>query len=317
LVATEERGPTSPVQGPTLVVMAAGVGRRFGSPKQVEAVGPSGEIILDYSVFDALAAGFQKVVFVLSREIEGEFRKRVGATIGRACEVEYVVQELSPLPSDPPAPSARRKPWGTAHAVLVCKEYVRTPFGVINADDFYGSESFTRLSGYLKEAHDHEGELDICMIGFPLENTLTKHGQVSRGVCVVGSDGYLIGVQEQTRIERRGRQAGYLDDRGEWVPIPSGTLASMNMWGFTPSFFVDLDLGFRAFLQKGTTQLVEAEYRLPEVVHQLLAQGRAKVKVLPCAGQWFGITYRQDISGVKDHIKALVDKGEYPRRVWG
>ena len=297
--------------------MAAGIGRRFGSPKQVEAVGLSGETILDYSVFDALAAGFEKVVFVLSREIEGEFRKRVEATIGLACEVDYVIQALEPTPSNLSAPSARQKPWGTAHAVLVSQDHVRTPFGVINADDFYGGEAFTRLGAYLKEARDHEGELDVCMVGFPLENTLTKHGQVSRGVCTVGSDGYLIGVQEQTRIERRGRQVGYLDDGEEWVPIPSGRLASMNMWGFTPSFFVELDLGFKAFLQKGGTQLIEGEYRLPDVVHQLLAQGRAKVKVLPSAGQWFGVTYRQDITEVKGHIKALVDKGEYPRRLWG
>ena len=314
---TAELSPTAPSKGPTLIVMAAGIGRRFGSPKQVEAVGPSGEIILDYSVFDALAAGFQKVVFVLSREIEEGFRKRVEATIGLACEVEYAIQELGPLPSDLPAPSARRKPWGTAHAVMVCQNYVRTPFGVINADDFYGSESFARLSGHLKEAEDHEGELDMCMVGFPLENTLTEHGRVSRGVCVVGSDGYLVEVQERTQIERRGRQVGYLDDREQWVPIPSGRLASMNMWGFTPLSFEELAKGFRVFLQKRTNHLVEGEYRLPDVVNQLLAQGRAKVKVLPCAEQWFGVTYREDMTGAAEHIKDLVDKGEYPRRLWG
>ena len=296
--------------------MAAGIGRRFGSPKQVEAIGPSGETILDYSVFDALAAGFQKVVFVLSREIEGEFRKRVEATIGLACEVEYAIQELGPLPLDLSASPARRKPWGTAHAVMVCRDHVRTPFGVINADDFYGSEPFARLSGFLKDAQDHAAELDICMVGFPLENTLTEHGAVARGVCVVGSDGYLVEVQEQTRIERRGRQVGYLDDREEWVPIPAGRLASMNMWGFTPLFFAELDLGFKAFLQMGMPHLVEGEYRLPDVVHQLLARGRAKVKVLPCTAQWFGVTYREDITSVKEHIKALVDRGEYPRRLW-
>jgi NDP-sugar pyrophosphorylase family protein len=297
--------------------MAAGIGRRFGSPKQVEAIGPSGETILDYSVFDALAAGFQKVVFVLCREIEGEFRKRVEATIGLACEVEYAIQELGPLPLDLSASPARRKPWGTAHAVMVCRDHVRTPFGVINADDFYGSEPFARLSGFLKDAQDHAAELDICMVGFPLENTLTEHGAVARGVCVVGSDGYLVEVQEQTRIERRGRQAGYLNDREEWVAIPAGRLASMNMWGFTPLFFVELGLGFKAFLQMGMPHLVEGEYRLPDVVHQLLAQGRAKVKVLPSTAQWLGITYREDITGVKEHITALVDMGEYPGRLWG
>ena len=298
-----------------MVVMAAGIGRRFGSPKQVEAVGPSGETILDYSVFDALAAGFQKVVFVLSQEIEGEFRKRVEATIGLACEVEYAIQDLGG--SDLSAPPARRKPWGTAHAVMVCRDRVSTPFGVINADDFYGGESFARLSGYLKDAQDHGAELDICMVGFPLENTLTKHGHVARGVCIVSSDGYLIEVQEQTRIERHGRQVGYLNDREEWVAIPAGRLASMNMWGFTPLFFVELDLGFKAFLQMGTPHLVEGEYRLPDVVHQLLAQRRAKIKVLPCTVQWFGVTYRGDITEVKEHITALIDRGEYPGRLWG
>ena len=295
--------------------MAAGIGRRFGSLKQLEAVGPSGEIILDYSVFDALAAGFQKVVFVLSREIEGEFRQRAEATIGQVCEVEFAIQETGG--TDLPLPPARRKPWGTAHAVLVCGDYVRTPFGVINADDFYGSESFARLSDHLNGAQDHPDQLDICMVGFPLENTLTQHGQVSRGVCVIGSDGYLVEVQEQTRIERRGRQVGYLDDREEWVPIPAGRLASMNMWGFTPQFFVELDLGFRAFLEQGTPQLVEAEYRLPDMVHRLLSQRRAKVRVLPSAAPWFGVTYREDLIGVKEHIQALVDRGEYPRRLWG
>jgi len=295
--------------------MAAGIGRRLGSLKQLEAVGPSGEIILDYSVFDALAAGFRKVVFVLSREIEKEFRKRAEATIGRLCQVEYAIQDLGAL--DLPAPPARRKPWGTAHAVMVCRDHVRTPFGVINADDFYGSESFARLSDHLNSAQDHPGQLDICMVGFPLENTLTQHGQVSRGVCVIGSDGYLVEVQEQTRIERRGRQVGYLDEREEWVPLPAGRLASMNMWGFTPRFFVELDLGFRAFLDQGTPRLDEVEYRLPEVVDRLLAQRRAKVRVLPTSVQWVGITYREDITGVREHIQALVDRGKYPRRLWG
>jgi NDP-sugar pyrophosphorylase family protein len=295
--------------------MAAGIGRRFGSPKQVEAVGPSGETILEYSVFDALRAGFRKVVFVLSREIEGEFRQRVEPSIGRFCEVEYAIQEIGR--PDLPALAARRKPWGTAHAVMVCKDHVRTPFGVINADDFYGSESFARLSGHLRSAQDRSGHLDICMVGFPLENTLTQHGHVSRGVCVIDPDGYLVEVQEQTRIEKRGGQVGYLDDGEEWVLIPAGRLASMNMWGFTPQFFVELDMGFQAFLEQGRHHLIEAEYRLPDVVDRLLAQRRAKVRVLPTSVQWFGVTYREDLAGVSEHIQALVDRGEYPARLWG
>jgi NDP-sugar pyrophosphorylase family protein len=295
--------------------MAAGIGRRFGSPKQLTSVGPSGETILDYSVFDALTAGFQKVVIVLSREIEKQFRTRVEATIGRRGEVEYAIQEIGR--SDLPALAARRKPWGTAHAVMVCREHIRTAFGVINADDFYGSESFAQLSGHLYRAQDRSDQLDICMVGFPLENTLTQHGHVSRGVCVIGPDGCLVEVQEQTRIEKRGGQVGYLDDREEWVPIPAGRLASMNMWGFTPQFFVELDLGFRAFLEQGRSHLLEAEYRLPDVVGRLLAMRRAKVKVLPTSVQWFGVTYREDIAGVREHIQALVDRGEYPAPLWG
>ena len=312
-----EHSPTGTTHSPTLVVMAAGIGRRFGSPKQVEPVGPSGETILDYSVFDALAAGFGKVVFVMSREIEDEFRERIEATIGLACEVGYAIQELEPLPLGLPAPPARRKPWGTAHAVLVSRDHVRTSFGVINGDDLYGGESFARLGDYLENARDQQGKLDLCMVGFPLENTLTRHGQVSRGVCVMGSDGGLLEVQEQTRIERRGRQVGYLDDREEWVPIPPGRLASMNMWGFTPGFYEELGLAFQAFVQQGASQLAEAEYRLPDVVAGLLARGRASVRVLPSAEQWFGVTYREDIARVREHIRALIKKGDYPSRLWG
>lgn len=297
--------------------MAAGIGRRYAGLKQVAPVGPTGEIILDYSVFDALAAGFEKVVFVVSEEVEEALRSRVEASFGSACQAEYVLQRLMPLPQGVPNPPGRRKPWGTGHAVLTCQECISTPFAVINADDFYGRGSFTTLMAYLRRAHDRDGLLDLSMVGFPLENTLTEHGQVSRGVCVVNREGYLVEVKERARIEKGDGGPCFLDEGGRWTPIPSGSLASMNMWGFTPGIFPELQESFRGFLKMAHSDLAEVEFLLPEAINQLLVRQRATVKVLPSPEPWYGLTYQADTAQAKERIAALVDAGVYPRRLWG
>jgi hypothetical protein len=302
---------------PAIVIMAAGIGRRFGGLKQIAPVGPAGEIILDYSVFDALAAGFEKVVFVVSEEVEGLLRVRMEASLGRACQVEYVLQKLMSLPHGVPQPPGRKKPWGTGQAVLACQGCISTPFAVINADDFYGRGSFTTLAAYLRWAHDQDGVLDLSMVGFPLEDTLSEHGQVARGVCLVDRKGYLVEVRERAAIEQRVGGAGFLDDGGHWTPIRSGSLVSMNMWGFTPGIFPELNEGFREFLEGAHGNLGETEFLLPEAVNQLLVGQRATVKVLPSPGPWYGLTYQADTARAKERIAALVESGVYPRKLWG
>ena len=297
--------------------MAAGIGRRYGGLKQLAPVGPAGEILLDYSVFDALAAGFEKLVFVVSEEVEGPLRSRVEANLGGACEVEYVLQKLTPWPRGVPTPSGRRKPWGTGHAVLSCQDCISTPFAVINADDFYGRGSFTTLAAYLRRARDRDGLLDLSMVGFPLESTLTEHGQVSRGVCVVDRQAYLLEVKERARIEKREDGTGFLDEEGRWTSIPSGSLASMNMWGFTPGIFPELSESFREFLERAHGDPAGEEFLLPEAVNQLLARQKATVRVLPSPEPWYGLTYQADTARARERIADLVDAGVYPRRLWG
>jgi hypothetical protein len=317
LVAGEETAGPGADEGPAIVIMAAGIGRRYGGLKQLAPVGPAGEIILDYSVFDALAAGFKELVFVVSEEVEAALRSRIEASLGGAVEVEYVLQKLMPLPRGVPTPSGRRKPWGTGHAVLSCQDCISTPFAVINADDFYGRGSFTTLVAYLSRAHDREGLLDLSMVGFPLANTLTEHGQVSRGVCVVDREGYLLEVKERARIERREGETGFLDEGGRWTPIPSNSLASMNMWGFTPGIFPDLQENFREFLERAHGDPTEMEFLLPEAVNQLLARQKATVKVLSSPEPWSGMTYQADTARARERIADLVAAGVYPRRLWG
>jgi hypothetical protein len=297
--------------------MAAGLGRRFGGLKQIEPVGPSGEIILEYSVYDALAAGFGRVVFVVGEQTGEPLRAMMQARIGDVCPVDYVQQQLLPLPPEVHLPPSRSKPWGTAHAVLSCARQVQDRFAVINADDFYGRGSFLILGGYLRAPEEQPAVLDIAMVGFPLENTLTQHGSVARGVCVVDGDGNLLEVRERTQIERRDEGLGYLDPLGQWTPIPPGSLASMNMWGFTPPFFQHLEEGFRGFLATGEKELTDREFFLPEFVNQLLLQGKARAKVLPSHESWFGVTYREDLPRARQRIGDLIEAGVYPRSLWG
>jgi UTP-glucose-1-phosphate uridylyltransferase len=301
---------------PALVVMAAGIGSRYGGLKQIDPVGPSGEIIIDYSVYDALRAGFGKIVFIIKKEIEESFREAVGSRVEKLAETEYVFQNVRDVPVGFEIPPERIKPWGTGHAVLSCRKVVDTPFAVINADDFYGPSSFRMLADYLKGACDDRDGYQYCMVGFILENTLTEHGHVARGVCSVDSEGYLDGIRERTRIEKFGDVTKYTEDSDNWVVIPRGTTVSMNMWGFTPSIFKELEERFPLFLESNGDRLSKAEYFLPDVVGGLISENKARVRVLCSGERWYGVTYKEDKPLVKKVVAVLTEKGVYPERLW-
>ena len=302
---------------PTLVVLAAGIGSRYGGLKQIDPIGPNGEIIIDYSVYDALNAGFGKVVFVINEETEETFRERVGRTIEERCETAYAFQRIGDVPAGFDVPPNRQKPWGTGHATLSCKGVVNSSCAVINADDFYGRSAFQTLFNYLEHAQDHDGVYDYCMVGYVLENTLTEHGHVARGVCTVDRDGSLVEIHERTRIEKFGQGARYTEDGENWIEIPRGSIVSMNMWGFTPSLFSELHARFPQFLQENSANILKAEYFLPEVVGALIKENKASAKVLSTDERWLGVTYRQDVPRVKRGIRELIRQGVYPESLWG
>jgi NDP-sugar pyrophosphorylase family protein len=301
---------------PTLVVMAAGIGSRYGGMKQIDPVGPNGELIIDYSIYDALKAGFGKVVFIIKEDMEELFREKIGARIEKRVETVYVRQRIEDLPAGFTVPPDRKKPWGTAHAVMSCRQAVSTPFAVINADDFYGASSFRLLNDFLKNAGDRDGIYQYCMVGFVLENTLTEHGHVARGVCTVDSSGNLVEIHERTRIEKFGELSKYTEDGENWVVIPKGSMVSMNTWGFTPGLFGELEAQFPQFLERSKDNLLKAEYFLPEVVGSLLAKKQASVKVLASPERWYGVTYQEDKPQVKQAIIDLVGRGIYPEKLW-
>jgi UTP-glucose-1-phosphate uridylyltransferase len=302
---------------PTIVVMAAGIGSRYGGLKQIDPIGPNGEIIIDYSIYDALNAGFRKVVFVIKEDIEEAFRARMRLTVEQNCETAYVLQALDDLPDDFQVPPTRKKPWGTGHAILSCRNAVDSPFAVINADDFYGPSSYQTLFRYLYENRNHADHRDYCMIGFVLKNTLTDHGHVARGVCTVDQDGYLVEITERTRIEKSGEVAIYAQDDERWVEIANESIVSMNMWGFTPSLFSELQSRFPRFLRENGNNIDRAEFYLPSVVGDLVREKRATVKVLPTNERWFGVTYRQDRPQVRQAIRTLTRRCVYPEDLWG
>ncbi len=284
----------------TLVVMAAGMGSRFGGLKQIEAVTDDGEGILDFSVRDAKRAGFNKVVFVIKKEIEDVFREHVGNRIAQKIDVEYAFQDLHNLPEGFTCPEDRTKPWGTGQAVLACRDLVHEPFAVINADDYYGMHAFDEIAQYLMSDPQ-----DYCMTGFRLINTLSENGTVSRGVCEI-KDGYLDKVTERTKI----RDCKYTEDDGAtWTELPSDTVVSMNLWGFTPDFFEDLETGFKSFLET-SINTPKSEYYLPSAVTNVINSGRKKVRVFVAEDQWYGMTYPEDKQKVYDAMKkiALIDK---------
>jgi dTDP-glucose pyrophosphorylase len=295
---------------PSLLVLAAGMGSRYGGLKQIDPVGPSGETIMDYSIYDALRAGFGKIVFVLRKEIEAAFRETIAARFEHRVAIDYVFQELDDLPSGFSVPDGRTKPWGTTQAVLAADGAIREPFAVINADDFYGAESLCALAAHLQSA-----TAEYAMVGFVLRNTLSDFGAVARGVCRVDERGFLKDVVEMTNIARDGSQAKSTDSNGKVSPLSGDETVSMNMWGFTPSVFSQLERVFQEFLEADGTDL-RAESYLPNAVNRLIDSGQARVRVLPTAGSWFGVTYRQDRARVVESIGCLVKAGIYPERLW-
>jgi len=294
---------------PTLIILAAGMGSRYGSLKQVDAVGPNGETIIDYSVYDALRAGFGKIVFVIRKDIEKDFLEVFGKRFDGKVPYELVFQELDMLPDGIMCPPDRIKPWGTAHAIWVCRNSVKEPFAVINADDFYGANSFRVLSSALTNPNLKEGE--YFMVGYRLANTLSEGGAVSRGVCTVDNNSMLQDVVERTQIERIDGVVKFKDDSGAMVPVSNDSIVSMNCWGFTPNFFSHIDSMLNEFLG-GSLANPKAEFYIPTVVNNLLKSGQATCKVLPTNSQWFGVTYPDDKKAVMNKLQRLTGNKVYP-----
>ncbi len=302
----------------TLVIMAAGIGSRFGGGiKQLEPVGPGGEIIMDYSIYDALQAGFNKVVFIIRKDLEKDFKEVIGNRIEKVTHVEYAFQELDDLPEGFTRPADRKKPWGTGQAVLSIKGLVHEPFLVINADDYYGKEGFRKLHQYMVDEMQDGGDCyDICMGGFMLENTLSENGGVTRGVCTVGADGCLETVTETYDIRMEGDQLVAKDEDGQAVTLDHGCHVSMNMWGLPASFLDELERGFPEFLSQIKEGDIKAEYLLPMVIDQLVQSKKASVKILETPDKWFGVTYKEDKQAVVDSLRALIAAGAYPEKLY-
>lgn len=298
---------------PTLFVLAAGMGSRYGGLKQLDGLGPNGETIMDYSIFDAIRGGFGKVVFVIRKDFEKDFREKIISKYENHIPVEVVFQALDNLPAGFTVPEGRVKPWGTNHAVLMGKDVIKEPFAVINADDFYGRDSFAVLGKALSEMEGKQN--DYCMIGYRVGNTLSESGSVARGVCETDAEGYLTGVVERTAIERIDGKVSFTDENGKLVSIDDNTPVSMNMWGFTPDYFEYSEKDFIEFLKENKDNL-KSEYFIPLMVNKLVNDGTARVKVLDTTSKWFGVTYADDRQGVVDKIQALVDAGEYPEKLF-
>lgn len=298
---------------PTLVVMAAGVGSRYGGLKQIDPVGPSGEIMLDYSVFDAIRAGFGKVVFIIRHDIEKDFKDAIGAHFINRIPVAYVYQELTDLPAGHAAPAGRTKPWGTGHAIMRCKDVVKEPFAVINADDFYGAKSYETIARYLEKLSP--SDTSYAMVGFQLTNTLSDHGSVTRGICEVDRQHMLVSVAERFKIEKTDSGARYENECGQWVPLKGHEIASMNMFGFTPTLFGFLDEKFPPFLKKAEGNL-KAEFLMPAIADELIKAKRVTLRVLETPEKWFGVTYKEDKGFVTAGIRRLIETGVYPEKLW-
>ena len=304
---------------PVLVVMAAGMGSRYGGLKQLDPVGAHNQLILDYSVFDAHRAGFETVIFVIKPEIEGAFRTGVGDRIAKTMAVHYVFQDKSDLPAGYACPADRTKPWGTAQAALAARHLVNGPFAVINADDYYGPHGFQSIYQYLLAHPDRPDCHEYAMVGYRLENTVTENGHVARGVCQEGEDHFLTNVVERTKIVKGERCPRYTEDDGQtWHDLPGDTIVSMNLWGFQQSYLDEAWARFPAFLDKALAENpTKAEYYLPTVVSQLLAEGKARVKVLRSSDRWYGVTYQEDKPTVTAAIARMTAEGLYPEQLWG
>ena len=301
---------------PVLVIMAAGMGSRYGGLKQLDPVGNHGQLIIDYSIYDARRAGFETVVFVIKPEIEEDFKRCIGDRVSRSMDVRYAYQLKEDLPEGYSVPEVRQKPWGTAHAALAARNVVDGPFAVINADDYYGPEAFREIYDYLS-AHEDGALYEYVMVGYLLKNTVTENGTVARGVCEETADNFLTRVTERTKIEK-GEPPRYTEDDGQtWTELPGDTIVSMNMWGFTRSFLDEAWVRFPAFLDKALAENpAKAEYFLPSVVSQLIDEGKARVKVLRSEDKWYGVTYREDKPTVMNAIAEKTEAGLYPDRLW-
>lgn len=300
---------------PVLVVMAAGMGSRYGGLKQIDPVGKNGEIIIDYSLYDAVHAGFKEVIFIIKREIEEDFKEIIGNRMSKILHVRYAYQAIDDIPEGFLIPDGRVKPWGTGHAVLACRDLIDAPFAVINADDYYGREAFQKMYDFLSSVQDNE-KYQYGMIGYNLKNTLTENGHVARGICTV-ENGRLSNIVERTHIEKRDGKAQFTEDSETWTAIPFDSVVSMNLWGFTPSIIRELQGQFSAFLNRELREdPLKAEYFLPTVVNNLLQNKKASVRVMTSKDKWYGVTYRLDKPVVEKAIAELIAAGVYPEKLW-
>lgn len=300
---------------PILVVMAAGMGSRYGGLKQIDPVGRNGEIIIDYSLYDAIHAGFKKVIFIIKKEMEEDFKLIIGNRISKIIHVDYAYQDINDIPKGFSVPDGRVKPWGTGQAVLACRDLIDAPFAAINADDYYGREAFQKIYHFLLTAKDNE-TYQYGMVGYTLNNTLTENGHVARGVCAV-ENGILKNIVERTHIEKRLGKAQFTEEGKNWFLIPNNSVVSMNLWGFTPSILTELQNQFALFL-KSTINVdpLKSEYFLPTVVNHLIQSKKASVRVLSSKDKWYGVTYRLDKPVVEQAITGLISSGVYPEKLW-
>ena len=307
------------MEKPVLVILAAGMGSRYGGLKQIDPVDDKGHKIIDFSIYDAVRAGFGKVVFIIKKENEKDFRECVGDAVSRHVEVEYVFQELDRVPAGFEIPEGRVKPWGTAHAILCCKDVIDRPFAVINADDYYGRSAYEELYRFLT-THEDDDKYRWAMVGYHLGNTLTENGSVARGVCKVDEQDMLTDIHERTRIEKQSDgSAAYTEDDGRtWISLPDDAVVSMNMWGFTRSMMEELKDRFPKALEKGLKENpLKCEYFLPFVVDELIREDRAEVKVLTSRDRWYGVTYKEDKPTVVQAVRDMKERGLYPEKLWG
>lgn len=302
----------------TLVILAAGMGSRYGGLKQIDPVDEQGNKIIDFSIYDAIRAGFTKVVFIIKRENEADFRACIGDAVSKKVKVEYVFQELSKVPADVKIAEDRVKPLGTAHAILCCKDVVNEPFAVINSDDYYGVSAYKSLYDFLTTENAKGDKYPFCMVGYELKNTLTENGYVSRGCCQMDADGFLETIDERTNIIKTEEGASYSKDEGKtYIPMSADSLVSMNMWGFTPDIFGELEKSMdRFFKETMPANPLKAECYLPMEVGSMINEGIATVKVLSSKDKWFGVTYKEDKPFVMESVKALKDAGVYPEKLW-
>ena len=306
------------MEKPVLVILAAGIGSRYGGLKQIDPVGENGELLIDYSIYDALKAGFEKVVFVITKAIHDDFMEVLGDRISGYISTEYAYQDLKDLPSGYTIPTGREKPWGTAQALLAVKPLVNGPFAAINADDFYGASAYATIYDWLSRPGEDDGKNHFAMVGYRIENTVSDHGSVARGICEADAGWYLTSIVERTLVEKSGSGARFSEDKGEtWSDIPAGTLVSMNFWGLNERFFETAEQDFPPFLDENLPKNpMKCEYLLPSEIGTQLTNGACDVKVLESPDTWYGMTYREDRPGVINAVEAMHSAGVYPKPLW-